>query len=281
VSAPLEIGPVRCHRLVAGGEREVEAAAFFSGCPPETVARGLARFRSDGGTQATVARNCSLIELAGLAILVDPAGEIDAPGGDPLRRALAAIGLRPEDIDIVLVTHAHEDRIAGLAEAGRPVFPRARHLIHAAELEFLHQARALEPDGRYSRMHVGAVAPAERAGLIERVAGGHVVHEGGGARIVIEDAPGHTPGHYAVRISGGHDTALYASDTFHHPVQMLDPSIATKGDLDPALALATRAAMAAACAADGTIVIGSHFPGSGAGRLVGREGKTRYVPVGA
>ncbi|GIK82866.1 MAG: hypothetical protein BroJett024_39710 [Alphaproteobacteria bacterium] len=281
MTGPITIGPFRCHRLEVGGERVVEAAEFFNGCEPASVAAAVGQFHAGGGTQLLIARNCSLFEVAGMAILVDPAGEIDKPGGGPLRLALAAIGLRPQDIDVVLITHVHEDRVAGMADAGKPAFPRARHLIHHRELAFLHQSRTRQPDGRYSRLHVQAVAPAQEAGLLERVTGGHVVHAVGGAAIVIEDAPGHTPGHYAVRIAFGQQAALYASDTFHHPLQMLDPAVATKGDLDPTRALATRVAMAAACARDGTIVIGSHFPGSGAGRLTGPEGKRKFVPVGA
>ena len=49
---------------------------------------------------------------------------------------LPRLGYRPEDIDIVVVTHGHPDHIGGLMLDGKPAFPNARYVFGAAEFDF-------------------------------------------------------------------------------------------------------------------------------------------------
>ena len=57
------------------------------------------------------------------------------PEGNTVKR-LAELGIKPEDIDVVVLTHGHPDHIGGLVEGGKPVFSNARYVFGAAEFDF-------------------------------------------------------------------------------------------------------------------------------------------------
>ena len=75
----------------------------------------------------TLNLNTLLIETNGKRILLEAgAGQTMGPHGGRLFENLAAIGLGPEDIDIVVVSHTHPDHVGNLrtADDGK-AFPRA------------------------------------------------------------------------------------------------------------------------------------------------------------
>ncbi|MCS7051537.1 MAG: MBL fold metallo-hydrolase, partial [Thermomicrobium sp.] len=87
---------------------------------------------------------CYLLRGHGRTILVD-AGV--GPGPAPLfghaRGALLERlrdqGLRPEDIDTVVLTHLHPDHIGWAAVDGQPTFPRARYVISRTDVDTFHR----------------------------------------------------------------------------------------------------------------------------------------------
>jgi glyoxylase-like metal-dependent hydrolase (beta-lactamase superfamily II) len=284
MSLAFDIGSVRIRRFEVGPSKTVDAAGYFAGCPAAIVEGALARYAPGAsGRLVSIGYGTILIEAAGRTILIDAAATVGGPAS-ALRDALAAIGRAPEDIDVVVCTHAHEDRVAALAEPDGdrrvPVFPKARHVMHPAELDFLRAEWRSEPAARWGQVYEGFVRPVEQAGSLETAAGGHVLAADGDTTVRLEEAPGHAPGHLVVRISDGDDNALFASDIFHHPLQILDPRICTLGDADSDLAFATRQAAVTRCRDERTIVIGAHFAGSGAGRIVGSDGAVAFKPLG-
>jgi glyoxylase-like metal-dependent hydrolase (beta-lactamase superfamily II) len=280
MSKRIAIGPAVIHRFEVGPPKPIEATSYFAGAAADVVRAALARFRPEvPGTTLAIGYAGVLVEAAGRSILIDGAGTGD-PAAASLRRGLAEIGREPEDIDIVVLTHGHEDRVSALTEMQDgslvPVFSRARHLIHAAELAFFRQS---PPAERVGRVYAAAIRPVEEAGLLETASAGDVLADDGSVSVRLEEAPGHAPGHLVVRISAGKETALFASDIFHHPLQTVDARVSTRGDADAARALQTREATIRRCLEDGTIVIGGHFPDSGLGRIVGRPGAVRFEPI--
>jgi glyoxylase-like metal-dependent hydrolase (beta-lactamase superfamily II) len=83
--------------------------------------------------------------------------------------------------------------------------------------------------------------------------------------------PGHTPGHVSVRIASPGEAALITGDFMHHPCQIARPEWSSTADSDPLQARLTRERMLSGLAGTPTLVIGTHFAGRTAGRVV-RDG---------
>jgi glyoxylase-like metal-dependent hydrolase (beta-lactamase superfamily II) len=119
-----------------------------------------------------------------------------------LLRALARVGVRPEEVDLVTSTHLHWDHAGGFtrrAVGGRlePTFPRARYLVQRAEWDF-----ALHPDPRSRAGYVEEdLLPLEEAGLVEFVDGEAEVIPG----LVLRPTGGHTPGHQLIVVRASPD----------------------------------------------------------------------------
>jgi glyoxylase-like metal-dependent hydrolase (beta-lactamase superfamily II) len=109
-----------------------------------------------------------------------------------LLHSLHRLGVRPEEVDLVLTTHLHWDHAGGLTRRARdgrlePTFPRARHLVQRAEWDF-----ALHPDPRSRAAYLEEdLLPVAEAGLLEVVEGEAEVLPG----LVLRPTGGHTPGH--------------------------------------------------------------------------------------
>jgi glyoxylase-like metal-dependent hydrolase (beta-lactamase superfamily II) len=59
-----------------------------------------------------------------------------APG--KLLGSLAESGTAPGDVDVVVITHVHDDHIGGTVTAqGGPAFPNARYMVNRIDLEWL------------------------------------------------------------------------------------------------------------------------------------------------
>src|SRR5262249_45047231 len=66
----------------------------------------------------TLNMNTLLIETGGRRILIEAgAGQTMGPNGGRIFSNLAAVGLRPEDIDVVVVSHTHPDHVGNLRTA--------------------------------------------------------------------------------------------------------------------------------------------------------------------
>ena len=92
--------------------------------------------------------------------------------GVPLVRNLAAVGVAPDEIDWVILTHLHFDHAGGATyrdEEGRlrPMFPRARHIVQRIEWEDA-MSNLPELAGAY---YPDDFAPLEEARLLEFIDG--------------------------------------------------------------------------------------------------------------
>ena len=147
--------------------------------------------RGDG---ADVPYGCLLIRTATDTVLVDTGiGDYEHPlggHGGNLEAALAAEGVAPDDVSVVVITHAHLDHIGGLCPDGEPRFAGARHVISRVEWDWSAQRGNAIADAQ--------LPPLERAGVVELV--DPPAEPVPGLRLLA--APGHTPGHVAVEIAG-------------------------------------------------------------------------------
>jgi glyoxylase-like metal-dependent hydrolase (beta-lactamase superfamily II) len=183
----------------------------------------------------------------------------------PFLADLAAAGYPRESVDTVLCTHLHVDHVGWntMLVGGRwvPTFPKARYLM--GRLEFEHWRTHRENEAQ-AAVFADSVAPVFDAGLVDLVETDHRVSD----EVSLMPTLGHTPGHVSVRIRSRGEEALITGDFLHHPCQMAHPEWASNADHDAARAAATRREMFERLAGTPTLVIGTHFSGPTAGRVV-------------
>lgn len=205
--------------------------------------------------------NTYLLQGEGRTILIDT-GAADGMGPTlgRLLPNLAAAGVQPGDIDLVLLTHFHPDHSAGLAtKDGAAVFPNAGLSAAEAECAFWLDTDpgAVEALRPYRAAARAAVAP--YAARLARSGSAAVV-----PGVTPVPLPGHTPGHTGYRIGEGTDAVLIWGDIMHQPdVQAPYPDVTVVYDIDPAQAVATRRSVLEMAVAERLTVAGMHlhFPG--------------------
>lgn len=210
--------------------------------------------------------NVLLLDWNGSYVLIDTG----APGRNgappPLLAHLQTLGLAPEKIAHLILTHAHFDHVGGLLDAaGQPTFSRAVHHVLKAEADFW---MAAAPD--LSRVRVpsgGMVSTARR--VFERIAftdatpGADIV-----PGITALLSPGHTPGHMTLRLTSKTSTLYHIADLCHHaPLLMEHPDWTVGSDSDPALAVRTRQTVYKALADSRERLFGFHLPFPGLGSI--------------
>jgi glyoxylase-like metal-dependent hydrolase (beta-lactamase superfamily II) len=181
---------------------------------------------------------------------------------------LAAAGYPRETIDTVICTHLHVDHVGWntMLAGGRwiPTFPRARYLV--GRVEYAHWTTQQELEDMAAVL-ADSVAPVWDAGLVDLVETDHLLC----GEVSLVPTAGHTPGHVSVRIASRGETALISGDFMHHPCQIARPEWSSTADTDPLHAKHTREQMLTQLAETPTLVIGTHFAGRTAGRIV-RDG---------
>ena len=179
----------------------------------------------------------------------------------PFLERLRAVGVAPEDIDIVLCTHLHADHVGWNTklENGRwvPTFPNARYLFSRIEKEHFDPEvgdRRAQSPGR-SQMYDDSVLPVLQSGQALLLEGDHAIDD----RMVVEPAPGHTPGHVILKLNDGGGRGLFCGDVLHHPVQVYEPTWNTRFCELPAEAAATRRRVLEHCAEHNALLFPTHF----------------------
>ena len=90
------------------------------------------------------------------------------PPGNLVARMEQA-GYKPEDVDVVVITHGHPDHIGGLTKGGQPVFPKARYVFGATEFDFWNKGENVREARKFNReLYVKIVVPlANRSTMIK------------------------------------------------------------------------------------------------------------------
>ncbi len=188
-------------------------------------------------------------------------------------------GYEPDSIDYVLCTHLHLDHVGWNTHEVKgkfvPTFPNAAYLWGKADMEFWGEQHIDDDFMRLQRrVWDDSIQPILDAGLARPVEGPASVCDG--VRLI--STPGHTPGHCSVLIESKGETAMITGDFIHHPIQFHDPALVSPFDTDNDTAVATRRRVFGEYADTPTLIIGTHFAGPTAGRLV-RDGKAYRLDV--
>jgi glyoxylase-like metal-dependent hydrolase (beta-lactamase superfamily II) len=183
-------------------------------------------------------------------------GFVPRPAGGWLAQELAPAGIKPEDIDIVVLSHGHPDHVGGLVEGGKPLFPNARYVIGQIEYDFW------APEGKHtgdlekfaSVFRANTKAIADRFTFVKP--GDDIVT---GIRAV--EAYGHTPGHLNFLIESEGKAIYFWGDCAHHQVASLArPDWHCVFDVDAEQGAATRKRVYDRLATDRIPIIAYHMP---------------------
>ena len=189
-----------------------------------------------------------------------------------LDHALAAAGLSPDDIDLVVASHLHFDHVGGFTKIGKdgsvvPRFPKARYIAHRAEWE---DATHPHERNRASYLQENFV-PLKDAGVLTLVDDAAEIIPG----VRYRRSGGHTQHHQVVMIESGGRTAVFTADMYPTSVHIPDPWVMGY-DLYPMDTLAFKRAFAREAIEREYLLYFEHDPSMAAGYLREQDGK-RYV----
>jgi glyoxylase-like metal-dependent hydrolase (beta-lactamase superfamily II) len=271
--------------ILSDGAYYQDAGAVF-GLVPRVMWERAAAPPLDDQYRMALGLNCVLVRSAGKTVLIET-GVGDKEGhrrqASPvmdgnLLRELAAAGVRPEEVDVVINTHLHADhcgwnthRVDGRALA--PTFPKAQYLIERGEWE-----AATHPNERTRATYLEEnLLPLEAAGVLDLIEGERAVTP----EITIVPTPGHTEDHAAVVLTSGGETAIYVGDMVQHHVQLERTAWVSAFDILPLVSMETKKAIVERAIRERALIVSIHSPFPGLGRLaLGEDGRKHWEAVG-
>jgi glyoxylase-like metal-dependent hydrolase (beta-lactamase superfamily II) len=234
-----------------------------------------------------------VVQHEGLTILVDTGAGNDKsrptlPVLDhlhqPYLERLADVGIKPEQVNYLLLTHIHADHVGWntrlMGEEWVATFPNATLICSAREwhygaalargdeaaIQALRQQASL---GEPVRLPVPGVfadslAPLEHTGRLRLIPidGAEVLP---GVRFL--PTPGHSIDHAAISFISDGQEALFGGDVLHHPFELNDPDLVSMFCEFPAAARTSRKWLATYAAERGLLYCSSHFSASSAGYI--------------
>jgi glyoxylase-like metal-dependent hydrolase (beta-lactamase superfamily II) len=253
---------------------------------PEATAHDLQQALADAylpADELTLSFNPILIDNGKDLLLCDTgSGKLLLPTTGRFLQQLQLAGYEPDQITSVFLSHAHVDHLGGLlTDDAKPVFSSAQHFVHDREWDFwTAKTPNLSKQRLDDKTKADFIQLAQKTfGTLDknfrRVAAGTSLIDGA----VVQAAPGHTPGHTALRIQSDKQELVHIFDLAHHPAIMFkNPSWTLAFDTDEALAAATRKKLFQELAANRSRVLGYHLPFPGVGHIAKEGGGFRWVP---
>lgn len=276
----MEIGGIRADLLDAGSIR-LDGGAMFRVVPRPLWEPFLP---PDGRNRVRLGMRPLLLRTGDTTVLVDAgaglamhrdartADRLGLETGVGLEAGLLALGVAPDQVDLVVLTHLHFDHVGGLiGPGGSPRFPRAKVVVQRADLE---EARSDCPLCRasYAPADLGVL---EAAGLLAPIEGDAQVAPGVTAQVT----GGHTRAHQLVRIEGGGRTLVCWGDLLPTRAH-LQPHWVTGYDLYPVESWRAKSRLVPQAAAGGWISLLYHDPESPLGRIAADGKGWRWEPLG-
>lgn len=223
---------------VKGNSQKLDGGAMFGNAPKAMWSRWVSvdeQNRIDLGCRALLVREQygdsvrHILFEAGIGAFFEPRlreryGVVETE--HVLLASLAAIGVRPEQIDVIVLSHLHFDHAGGILAAwqeGAPmqlVFPNAHYVVGQEAWQ-----RALQPHARDKASFVPGLTDLIAAtGRLERVSNAHSTLLGDGYRFHHSD--GHTPGMLLAEIDMPAGPVVFCADLIpgtpwvHIPITM-------------------------------------------------------------
>jgi glyoxylase-like metal-dependent hydrolase (beta-lactamase superfamily II) len=257
------------------------ATLLFTNAPREPLEQLLREHNVDPEqwTEWVSPYICLVINTGKHRVLVDTGADGLSPDTGRLLQNLKSEGIKPDDIDTIILTHGHPDHIGGNTDSeGKLTFPKARYFMWKDEWDFWTSKEAeLKLDEHAREVLLGFarqnLPPIQ--GQIDLI--DHEAEIVPGLRAIA--APGHTPGHIALEISSGSQRLLYIADTVLHPIHVQQPEWHATVDLGPEQIEATRRRIFTKAATERALVLAFHFPFPGLGHIVQKRQGWQWHPI--
>lgn len=196
--------------------------------------------------------NAFLVKTEGYNILVDTGL------GRELFKNLEAHGVKPQEVDVILITHLHPDHFLGLSRDGKRAFPAAKLYLSIKESENI-PGNAKQLLEMYKDDIIIFNPNEESTPLI--------------CGIESMAAYGHTPGHTVFLV----DNVMIWGDLTHAmAIQMPYPEVAISYDSDPEMAVKSRLRILEYVAKRKIVVAGMHIPYPSVGTVT-KNGEKGYL----
>jgi glyoxylase-like metal-dependent hydrolase (beta-lactamase superfamily II) len=264
----MQLGDLRLTAL-DGGSFRLDGGAMH-GVVPKTLWSKLVS--CDERNRCSYSTRCLLVEGRGHRTLIETGNgdkfsprlkdiygiDHDRAIGDALRE----VGLGPEAIDTVVMSHLHFDHSGGTTQRTtggsiEPVFRHARHVVQRREWQ-----DAISPHERNRASYLPEnIEPL--AGLLRLADGEEEVAPG----VTVLPTPGHTAGHQSVLVGDADGPrVLFLGDVVPTSIHLRLPYIMAY-DLEPGRTLETKRALLGRAVSERWTVVWGHDPDHGAGRL--------------
>jgi glyoxylase-like metal-dependent hydrolase (beta-lactamase superfamily II) len=226
--------------------------------------------------------NAFLINTGSKLVLVDTGiGKMGTPAEGKLVDNLRATGYQPEQVDEILLTHLHNDHVAGLVANSERVFKNATVYANKLDVDYwLSDSNMNAAPAEYKSFYQIArdgITPYINAGKFQTFEGNMSFLPG----ISGQEAVGHTPGHTMYLVESKGQKLLLMGDVIHvAAVQFEDPLVTIAYDVDSAKAAAARKEVLDEVAKSGLLIGGAHlsFPGFGHVQANGHKGYN-FLPL--
>ncbi|MBI5319762.1 MBL fold metallo-hydrolase [Bradyrhizobium sp.] len=280
-----KVGSFECTSINDGARTFPMPDTFVKNVPKEqALAAAEAAYMPKG--MVTVPFNPQLINTGSKLVLIDcgnGVANLESSKGAVGRtlQNLAAAGVDPKAIDVVLMSHLHPDHTNGIRAAdGSMAFPNAEIMVPAKDWEFwMSDDNAAKAESNAMMKNYFANVRKVYAGIENKVTkydwDKEVV-----TGITSIAAAGHTPGHTAFAVVSGNSRVLIQSDVTNIPELFLrNPDWHVAFDIDPMAAQATRHKFYDMASSEKAVVVGFHFTFPSIGYVEKEGSKFRLIPA--
>jgi glyoxylase-like metal-dependent hydrolase (beta-lactamase superfamily II) len=272
------VGDAEVYALL-DGTHSINVKQLLHGISPDSIAKIM--YRNGLDTTYEINFSAFLIKRAADRILVDAGcGEFMGPDAGKLISNLQAIGVKPQDITAILITHGHADHLGGLVDNGKMRFSNATIYISKAESDYWlspgNKEAAAEDNQSIFDIVAKALTPYINANKLRIFSTGSKILEG----IQPINMNGHTPGSTAYLFDSKGQHIFFMGDIVHiAAIQYANPYVTIEWDINQAAAAKARQNEFKKLAHNGYWVAGPHMPFPGIGHIRSNGNAYQWTPV--
>ena len=249
----------------------------FIGVPDEEVKKMLSdNFLSPDNV--VLEQNSPIVNMGDKLVLFDTGmgtSKAFGPTTGRQQKSMAEAGIKPGDIDAVVLSHAHIDHIGGIVgEDGKSLFPNAQFYIAQSDFDFWTDEGKLGGPLKDFVIHARKNLLPIKDRLVFFKDGQEFLP---GVQAI--SAPGHTVGHTIFMVTSNGKSFCFLGDLTHHPILLLEkPRMQFSYDTDPKQAAETRVKLLDMIATNKIPVMSYHFAWPGFGHIAKTAEGFHYYP---